>query len=231
MSKDSIAHRLQTVRERISKAEKEAGRDPGAVRLIGVSKTQQANAIRDAYEAGLRDFGENYLQEALTKREELRELDICWHFVGKIQGNKTAAIAANFDWVHGVDRIRIARRLSDQRPAALGKLNCCIEVNLSGEESKGGVNPEALPELAAEMTTLDGLMLRGLMVLPAAADSFEEQRKPFAKLANALRSLQGINGSLDTLSMGMSADLEAAITEGATMVRIGTAIFGARHYE
>lgn len=228
MPEDSIDHQLQHVRERISNAEKQFGREPGSVRLVGISKTQPASAIRAAYDAGLKDIGENYLQEALPKRDELRELDICWHFVGKIQSNKTAAIAGNFDWVHGVDRMRIARRLNDQRPPELGPLNCCIEVNLSDEQSKGGVMPEELEELALAMAELPNIRLRGLMVLPATSDEFEQQRLPFARLANALAELQAHVPGLDTLSMGMSADLEAAIAEGATMVRIGTAIFGAR---
>jgi len=228
LSHSSIAERLATVRERISRAEIESARAPGSVRLIGISKTKPASTIRDAVAAGLCDIGENYLQEALEKQPQLSDLAICWHFVGKIQSNKTAAIAGAFDWVHGVDRLKIARRLNEQRPPERGPLNCCIEVNLSGERSKGGVEPGELLELASAMREMDNIRLRGLMGLPAPSVDPADQRIPFSRLASALLDLQAHFPEMDTLSMGMTDDLEVAIAEGATMVRIGTAIFGSR---
>jgi pyridoxal phosphate enzyme (YggS family) len=188
--------------------------------------------IRQAWQLGQREFGENYLQEALEKQTELADLDdIVWHFIGPLQSNKTRAVAEHFDWVHSVDRLKIAKRLSEQRPTHLSPLNICLQVNISREESKAGVLPEELEELAKEVATLPNLHLRGLMAIPAPVEGVEAQRQPLAALREALTSLQSrLPGApLDTLSMGMSDDLEAAILEGATLVRLGTAIFGARH--
>ncbi len=203
------------------------GREPATVGLLAVSKTQPAAAIRDAFAAGLRDFGENYLQEALDKQAELSELPLTWHFIGPIQSNKTKSIAEHFDWVHSVDRLKIAQRLSDQRPAELSPLNICLQVNVSGEASKSGCAPEELLQLAQAVAAMPQLRLRGLMCIPAPSEDPAEQRAAFARL-RALRDELPL--PLDTLSMGMSQDLEAAIAEGATWVRIGTALFGARDY-
>ncbi|MEM9254381.1 MAG: YggS family pyridoxal phosphate-dependent enzyme [Pseudomonadota bacterium] len=198
------------------------------IQLLAVSKTQPAAAIRAAYTAGLRDFGENYLQEALEKMSALEELDIFWHFIGPIQSNKTRAIAEAFTWVHSVDRVKIARRLSEQRPPTLPPLQLCLQVNTSGETSKSGVSREALLDLVEEVNPLPGLTLRGLMTVPAPEQDPERQRIPFRRLREALESCREIAPQMDTLSMGMSADLDAAILEGATIVRIGSAIFGPR---
>lgn len=202
-------------------------REPATVGLLAVSKTQPAAAIRDAFAAGLRDFGENYLQEALDKQAELDDLPLTWHFIGPIQSNKTKAIAEHFDWVHSVNRLKIAQRLSDQRPEALPPLNICLQVNVSGEASKSGCAPQEVQQLARAITALPRLRLRGLMCIPAPSEDPAEQRAAFARLRQ-LRDELALD--LDTLSMGMSQDLEAAIAEGATWVRIGTALFGARDY-
>ena len=217
---------LQTQR-RIHAAEAAAGRPVGQVRLIAVSKTQPAEAVMAAREVGQREFGENYLQEALEKQRQLAQFDLVWHFIGPIQSNKTRALAECFDWVHGVDRLKVAERLSAQRPPGRLPLNICLQVNVSGESSKAGVSPEALGELARQVAGLPGLRLRGLMAIPAATPDPLQQRAAFRTVRHALESLADISG-LDTLSMGMSDDLEAAISEGATLVRVGTAIFGPR---
>ena len=202
-------------------------RDVTSVHLLAVSKTKPAAALRDAYAAGLRDFGENYLQEARAKQVELADLPLCWHFIGPIQSNKTRDIAEHFAWVHSVDRLKIAQRLSEQRPDGLPPLNICIQVNVSGEASKSGCAPADLPALAHAISALPRLTLRGLMAIPEPTDERAEQDAAFAKV----RELQeGLNMGLDTLSMGMSHDLESAIAQGATWVRIGTALFGARDY-
>jgi pyridoxal phosphate enzyme (YggS family) len=195
--------------------------------LLAVSKTKPAQALREAYAAGLRDFGENYLQEALGKQLELADLPLIWHFIGPIQSNKTRAIAEHFDWVHSVDRLKIAQRLSEQRPAELPPLNICIQVNVSGEASKSGCTPADLPALAEAISTLPRLKLRGLMAIPEPTEDRAEQDAAFAAVQRLQASL---NLPLDTLSMGMSHDLESAIAQGATWVRIGTALFGARDY-
>jgi pyridoxal phosphate enzyme (YggS family) len=222
-----IAANISTLGERISAAAQAAQRDPASVGLLAVSKTKPAQALREAYAAGLRDFGENYLQEALGKQLELADLPLCWHFIGPIQSNKTRAIAENFAWVHSVDRLKIAQRLSEQRPAELPPLNICIQVNVSGEASKSGCTPADLPALAEAISALPRLKLRGLMAIPEPTDDHAEQNAAFA----AVSTLQAqLNLPLDTLSMGMSHDLEAAIAQGATWVRIGTALFGARDY-
>lgn len=224
----TIAERARALLEEIARLEARHGRAPGSVTLVGISKTHAAASVREAHGAGLSQFGESYVQEALPKIEALADLPLTWHFVGRIQGNKTAEIAAGFDWVHGIDRLRIARRLSEQRPAELPPLDCCIEVNLSGEASKGGAAPQDLPALAAAVAALPRLRLRGLMTLPAPAAGLDAQRLPFARLARCLAGLRRDIPGLDTLSMGMSDDMEAAIAEGATLVRIGTALFGPR---
>ncbi len=222
-----IAANISTLGERISAAAQAAQRDPASIGLLAVSKTKPAQALREAYAAGLRDFGENYLQEALGKQLELADLPLCWHFIGPIQSNKTRAIAENFAWVHSVDRLKIAQRLSEQRPAELPPLNICIQVNVSGEASKSGCTPADLPALAEAISALPRLKLRGLMAIPEPTEDSAEQNAAFA----AVSSLQAqLNLPLDTLSMGMSHDLEAAIAQGATWVRIGTALFGARDY-
>lgn len=220
------AHPVNEVLARIRAAELRHGRPAHAVQLLAVSKMQPAEAVRAAAAAGQRAFGENYVQEALPKLAALDGLDLSWHFIGRLQANKTREIATRFSFVHALDRLRIAERLSAQRPAALGPLDCCIEVNVSGEATKGGVTPAGLPALAAAVSRLPGLRLRGLMCLPAPSPSFEAQRAGFRRLRELLDSL-GEPG-LDTLSMGTSADFEAAIAEGATMVRIGVAVFGPR---
>ena len=223
----NISERLEAVRARIALVEREAGRLLQSVQLIAVSKTQPASAISAAIAAGQHHFGENYLQEALTKQSELANMpDLVWHFIGPIQSNKTAPIAAHFDWVHSVDRFKIAQRLSEQRPEGLAPLNICLQVNVSHEDSKSGVDLTELSGLAQAVAVLPRLHLRGLMAIPAPTADPASQRVPFRILRQALESLN-IPG-LDTLSMGMSDDLEAAIQEGATFVRIGTAVFGHR---
>ncbi|GHC33934.1 YggS family pyridoxal phosphate enzyme [Kushneria pakistanensis] len=199
--------------------------------MLAVSKTRPAAILREAFEAGQRLFGENYLQEALEKQQALKDLeDIEWHYIGALQSNKTRDVAEHFSWVHTVDREKIARRLSEARPASLGPLNVCLQVNISGERSKSGVTPEALPALAEQVLALPGLRLRGLMSIPAISDDPEQQRIPHAALRELFEQLvrRYPQAPLDTLSMGMSSDMEAAIDEGATLVRPGTAIFGSR---
>ncbi|SHN16313.1 hypothetical protein SAMN05216593_110188 [Pseudomonas asturiensis] len=223
----TIASNISTLEQRIRTATLAARRDPASVGLLAVSKTKPSSDLREAYAAGLRDFGENYLQEALSKQSELADLPLCWHFIGPIQSNKTRAIAEHFAWVHSVDRLKIAQRLSEQRPEGLEPLNICIQVNVSGEASKSGCTPEDLPALASAISALPRLKLRGLMAIPEPTEDRDEQEAAFA----AVRTLQEQLGlPLDTLSMGMSHDLEAAIAQGATWVRVGTALFGARDY-
>ena len=219
---------LDRVRARIDDAAHRFERDPESISLLAVSKKKPAADIRLAYQLGQRDFGENYLQEAQQKMQELQDLDICWHFIGAIQSNKTRAIAESFDWAHCVDRARIARRLSEQRPAGRQPLNVCIQVNLDHEDSKAGADPGQVAALAAEIAALPGIRLRGLMTIPAPRATRAEQRKPFAQLAALLDGLRQQGIDCDTLSMGMTQDLEAAVAEGATLLRIGTAIFGER---
>ena len=223
----TIADNLSALAARIQGAAQAVGRDPASVQLLAVSKTKPASAIREIHAAGVRNVGENYLQEALGKQQELVDLPLIWHFIGPIQSNKTKAIAEHFDWVHSVDRLKIAQRLSEQRPAALAPLNICLQVNVSGEDSKSGCAPADLPALAEAVAKLPNLRLRGLMAIPEPTDDRAAQEAAFA----SLRTLQQRLGlGLDTLSMGMSHDLEAAIAQGATWVRIGTALFGARDY-
>lgn len=221
----TIADNILEVSSRIHTATLAANRAENSVQLLAVSKTKPAHDLREAYAAGLRDFGENYLQEALGKQLELADLPLIWHFIGPIQSNKTRAIAEHFDWVHSVDRLKIAQRLSEQRPADLPPLNICIQVNVSGEASKSGCTPADLPALANTINALPRLKLRGLMAIPEPTEDRAAQDAAFA----AVQSLQAsLNLPLDTLSMGMSHDLESAIAMGATWVRIGTALFGAR---
>ncbi|MCF5720377.1 YggS family pyridoxal phosphate-dependent enzyme [Pseudomonas syringae] len=223
----TIADNLGLVSQRIRAAADAVQRDASSLHLLAVSKTKPAQAVREAHAAGLHDFGENYLQEALGKQAELTDLPLSWHFIGPIQSNKTRAIAENFAWVHSVDRLKIAQRLSEQRPADLPPLNICIQVNVSGEASKSGCTPADLPALANAISALPRLKLRGLMAIPEPTEDRAAQDAAFA----TVRELQAsLNLALDTLSMGMSHDLESAIAQGATWVRIGTALFGARDY-
>ncbi len=224
----SIAQSLEKIRNRVTVLERRYGRSPGDVRVLAVSKTKPPQAVLAAVEAGQREFGENHVQDALSKLEALEHLDLIWHFIGPIQSNKTRVVASRFDWVHSVDRAKIARRLSDQRPENLPPLNVCIQVNLSGESSKSGVQAKEVDALARIVSELPGLALRGLMTLPQPCDDLEEQRRPFAALRGIFEALNAGGHDLDTLSMGMTNDMEAAIAEGATMIRIGTAIFGPR---
>ncbi len=231
----SISTNLQAVRGTIDSAAQAVLRNGGDVRLLAVSKTFGAEAVLEASQAGQQAFGENYLQEALDKMDTLNELapglKLEWHFIGPIQSNKTRPIAENFDWVHAVDREKIAQRLSVQRPSHLPRLNICLQVNISGEASKSGVTPEDVLSLAKAVVALPNLRLRGLMAIPEPADDFDAQRKPFAALRNLFEQLKAAGLPVDTLSMGMSSDMQAAIAEGATLVRIGTAIFGERTYD
>ena len=223
---NEITQNLAQVRRRLLEAERIAGRPEGSTGLIAVGKTWPAAVLAKAYRLGIRDFGENYLQEALAKQDELKGLDIIWHFIGPIQSNKTRHLAERFDWVHGVDRLKVAERLSVQRPVDLPPINLCIQVNVSNESSKAGVGLDELRALAESIIRLPRIKLRGLWAIPAPRDDFDEQRGAFRILRKALEELN-LEG-LDTLSMGMSDDLEAAVMEGATLVRVGTAIFGER---
>lgn len=225
----SLSAKLQAVLARVAGAARQHGRDPGDVRLIAVSKTWSAEHVRQLAQVGQVAFGESYVTEALAKIGELRTLALDWHFVGSVQTNKTRLLAENFNWVHSVDRLRIGERLSAQRPAGLPPLSVCLQVNLSGEASKGGVSPAEAPGLAHALAALPNLRLRGLMTIPARSDSWPEQCRPFRQLRELYVRLQADGLMLDTLSMGMSHDLEAAIAEGATLVRVGTAIFGERN--
>lgn len=229
-----IAKNLQQVQQRIARCVEQAQRPPASVRLLAVSKTFDAAAVLEAVQAGQVAFGENYLQEALEKIAAVQALApavaLEWHFIGPIQSNKTRPIAEHFDWVHSVDREKVARRLSEQRPAGLAPLNICLQVNVSGEASKSGLTPQELPAVAAQVAALPGLRLRGLMAIPEATDDVTRQRAAFAQLRQLAEGLVADGLAIDTLSMGMSGDMDAAIAEGATMVRIGSAIFGSRHY-
>lgn len=223
-----IEKSLQAVRERIARAAINAGRDVGSVHLLAVSKTWPALALREAYAAGQTAFGESYLQEALDKMAALADLPLEWHFIGPIQSNKTRPIAENFAWVHGVDRLKIAERLAHARPETLPPLNICLQINVSREKSKSGVVPEEVEKLARTTAQLPNLNLRGLMAIPRPTADMAEQRAQFQVLRKLFDQLNAEGLELDTLSMGMSDDLEAAIMEGATIVRVGSAIFGER---
>ncbi|EHQ51820.1 alanine racemase domain-containing protein [Ectothiorhodospira sp. PHS-1] len=225
---NQICERIQAMHGRIQTAAERFGRRPEDIRLLAVSKTQPAEAVAAALACGQQAFGENYVSELTDKARALADRGVTWHFIGPIQGNKTRAIAETAQWVHSVDRERIARRLNDQRPESLPPLQVCIQVNISGEATKSGVDEAALLALAETVAALPRLRLRGLMAIPAPSDDFDTQRRAFARLRQAREDLIRRGHTLDTLSMGMSDDLEAAIAEGATLVRVGTAIFGSR---
>jgi pyridoxal phosphate enzyme (YggS family) len=230
----SISRNLQVVHDSIATAARAVRRNPDTVGLLAVSKTFGPDAVLEAARAGQKAFGENYLQEALDKMTALRatqpDLSLEWHFIGPIQSNKTRPIAEHFDWVHSIEREKIAQRLSDQRPAHLPPLNVCLQVNISREASKSGVTPTQVSQLAHAVAHMPHLKLRGLMAIPEPADGVAQQRLPFRKLRQLYDELRAQGLAIDTLSMGMSSDMGAAIAEGATMVRIGTAIFGKRDY-
>ncbi len=224
---------LQRIRNNINSALSHSNRGEGDVLLLAVSKTQPVEKIREAWQCGQRAFGENYVQEGVQKVHELADLaSIEWHFIGPIQSNKTRPVAENFAWVHSVDRLKIAQRLSEQRPAHLPKLNICLQVNIDNEPSKSGFAPEEVSDAVQQIMALPNLTLRGLMAIPAPHTTEDEQRVPFRALKNLLTDLQKQypQQQLDTLSMGMSDDMTAAIMEGSTLVRVGTAIFGHRNY-
>ena len=225
---NTIAANLQGVNSRIEQSARRAGRDPRDIVLVAVTKTFGPEAIRAAYAAGQRDFGESYAQEALEKMPQLADLDIVWHFIGPIQSNKTRPIAESFAWVHSVDRLKIAERLSAQRPERLPPLQLCIEVNVSGEATKAGVVPAEVQAMARAVSRLSRVRLRGLMAIPEPTDDRALQRRRFESLRELRDSLNRDGFALDTLSMGMSDDFEVAIAAGSTMVRVGTAIFGPR---
>ena len=227
----AISAALQVCRDRIAAACAASGRGADCAHLLAVSKTFPADAIREAHAAGQFSFGESYVQEALPKLAALADLDLEWHFIGPLQSNKTRPVAENFQWVHGIEREKVARRLSEQRPGHLPPMNVCIQVNVSGEASKSGVEPEESLALAQVVSGLPNLRLRGFMAIPESTQDVSLQRKRFRILAELLKQAQQMMDlPLDTLSIGMSADLEAAILEGATIVRVGTAIFGVRDY-
>ncbi len=223
-----VTKNLALISDLLAIAAREAGRDPDTVKLLAVSKKQPADKILAAAAAGQRDFGENFVHEGLDKIHATAAEDLTWHFIGHLQSNKTRAVAENFDWVHTIDKLKIAKRLSSQRPDDRPALNVCLQVNVDAEETKSGVSVDGLPELAAACTELPNIRLRGLMCLPAIRQGFEAQREPFARLRELALQLERSGLTLDTLSMGMSADFRAAIFEGATIVRIGTALFGER---
>jgi len=226
----SISQRLNALRAKISEFEQRYGREAGSVSLLAVSKTKPASAVHEAWLGGQRAFGENYLQDALTKIHDpsLAGLDLEWHFIGPLQSNKTHSVASHFNWLHSLDRLKIAQRLNDQRPPALPPLQICLQIKLRAEAGKSGIDADQAPALADAVAALPNLRLRGLMTLPPTCDRLELQRKPFRELRQLFEHLRQGGHDLDTLSMGMTADMEAAIAEGATILRIGTAIFGPR---
>jgi pyridoxal phosphate enzyme (YggS family) len=219
---------LPKIRDLLTQAATAAGRDAASIRLLAVSKMQPVSSVLDAADAGQRDFGENQVSEGLQKIEQTAGKQLIWHFIGHLQANKTRAVAEHYDWVHSVDRLKIAERLSRQRPAHLGNLNLCLQVNIDDEQSKSGITIGELPELARRVMDLPGVKLRGLRCLPRLRQDFESQRQPFARLHELANDLNADGIETDTLSMGMSADYRAAIFEGSTIVRLGTAIFGSR---
>jgi PLP dependent protein len=228
MGPQNLPAALAAVRERIANAAASAGRNAHSVTLLAVGKAQPAVLLAAAADCGVKEFGESYLQEALEKIAALQDRALTWHFIGRVQSNKTRPVAENFSWVHAVDRLRIAERLSAQRPAHATPLNVCLQVNVAGEASKGGVTPEELPALARAVAQLPRLALRGLMCIPPEETDPVRQRGWFAQVRVLQEQLNAGGGRLDTLSMGMSGDFEAAIQEGATIVRLGTVLFGAR---
>jgi PLP dependent protein len=224
----NLTANVNHVRSRINRAALAAGRDPATVTLVAVTKAKPAESVRAAATAGVTDFGENYLQEALGKLDEVGVLPVSWHFIGALQSNKTRPVAERFDWVHSIDRLSVARRLSEQRPFHAPPLNLCIQVALVPEPTKQGIEPAELPELAARTAELPRVRLRGLMCIPPPQPDVRSERQVFSRLRLLLKELNATGLELDTLSMGMSADFESAIAEGATHVRVGTAIFGGR---
>lgn len=226
----AIASKLQAVRARISIAARAAGRSPESIQLLAVSKNWPLNCILDAADAGQQAFGENYVQEGVEKVLAAVDRKLEWHFIGPLQSNKTRLVAEHFDWAHSIERLKIAERLSSQRPGSLAPLQVCVQVNVSGEVSKSGCAPEEALELCQAVSELPGLRLRGLMAIPEASDEVAAQRAPFRLLREIYEQIRAAGLPLDTLSMGMSHDLEAAVAEGATIVRVGTAIFGERNY-
>ena len=225
----TISANLQAVIARIEDAARRFGRNPDGISLLAVSKTWPASDVREAALAGQRSFGENYVQEGVSKALSLASLNLDWHFIGPLQSNKTRPVAETFAWVHSVDRLKIAERLSEQRPESLPALQVCIQVNVSGEQTKSGVSPDAVAALARRVAELPRVRLRGLMAIPEPVEDFVRQRAAFRRLRELYEQLKKEGLPLDTLSMGMSHDLEAAVAEGATMVRVGTAIFGERN--
>ena len=223
-----ISSRLQAVRERIERAARAAGRDPSGIRLLAVSKTFSPAAIREAFQGGQHAFGENYMQEAIQKMEALRDLPMEWHYIGPIQSNKSKAIAEHFQWVHSVDRLKVAERLSAARPSGIPPLDICIQVNVSDESTKSGIPPGQALDLAKEVKVLPRLRLRGLMAIPEATEDRAVQHERFSQLRRLKERISSEGIDLDTLSMGMTDDLEAAIDEGATLIRVGRGIFGER---
>ena len=224
-----LERNISEVARRIRAAERASGRATGAVSLLAVSKTKPSELVRQAHGFGLSAFGENYAQEMAEKAAALADLPLCWHFIGPIQSNKTALIAEVSDWVHSIDRLKVARRLSEQRPNDKAPLNVLVQINTSNEDSKSGIEVDAAPELMAAINELPGLRLRGFMTIPAATTNQAEQREPFRQIRELMERLSDSLPQLDTLSMGMSGDLEAAVSEGASIVRVGTDIFGARY--
>lgn len=229
MDEQLLAGNIAKLLQRVSRAAQKSQYGNSDILLVAVSKGCTTQAIRAAHACGLANFGENYVSEALQKISELRDLPLCWHFIGPVQSNKTAQIAQCFDWVHSVDRDKVARRLHEQRPPDLPPLQVCLQVNISGEESKSGVSPQELPQLARAVQALTRLQLRGLMAIPAPTADPALRRAAFRRMREAFLELKSLAPQIDTLSMGMSDDMEDAILEGATVVRIGTAIFGARN--
>ena len=222
----SIANKIKQINSEIRKAEYSAQREEGSVALLAVSKTKPGSDIIQAYQAGQRHFGESYCQEALIKQKELSCYQITWHFIGPIQSNKTRQIASHFSWVHSVDRLKIAKRLSEQRPANLPPLNICIQVNISNEQSKSGFQLDELAAIVEQISQLPNISLRGVMAIPQPEADYEQQRIPYRKLYQYVKNID--NFKMDTFSFGMTGDLKAAIAEGSTIVRVGTALFGAR---
>jgi pyridoxal phosphate enzyme (YggS family) len=227
----SIENRLKSVLSNIAQTTSEHQRPEESVQLLAVSKTRTPEEIMTAYNSGQKRFGESYLQEAITKINQLRDVRIEWHFIGRVQSNKTRLIAENFDWGHSIDKLNHAKRLNYQRAVSLSPLNICLQINIDNEDSKGGIQPEDAADLIQQISRLPRLRLRGLMTLPSPSNSMDEQRKPFHKLRDLRDKLATSELPLKTLSMGMSDDMDAAIAEGATIVRVGTAIFGPRNYK
>ncbi len=231
---NTVQDNLLNIKNEIKKIAKECGRDPNTIQLIAVSKTKPAEQIMEAINTGQLAFGENYVQEGIEKiqyfKKNMPNNDLIWHFIGPLQSNKSKLVAEHFDWMHTIDRLKIAQRLSDQRPNHMAKLNVLIQVNISQEASKSGVKPEEVTELVKQIVALPNLNLRGLMAIPEIENDYDKQLKVFTKMQQLLYSLQKDYPFMDTLSMGMSGDMPAAISAGSTMVRIGTAIFGARQY-